>query len=638
MSSGGVRNLPRIVAVSVVAFFLITALAAPALAQSVTRPDNPDLLVDASTHYTVDPEAGSVSVKIDYLLVNTTVDQQVTEFDEVLPDVASDVTASFRGRSLNVLRVGAFGGISTWRIQLPSVLRPGRSVKLVLLWSMVGEDPSEPGASVLINPAFVSLPVASVGGVGSLHAVDVTLPLGFRVIDAPGLTPISDTGAVRLGDSGTLEPYLSTTLMATRPTALLPRPVTGLDTTVDLLGWPGDAQWSAAVGKAVKAMVPQLTQWLGVPPVDSIEIREGPAEAYPEVRPGAVVARNVTLVIDSSADTGALGRRLAGIWLGSVLPDVDWFGPAAIAVFGTRAAQMFDPLASGPDETAAGFDRTAYSVVDSLVGEIGADGVAEVMTLVSHGAFTYPGPGDSTVAPLPADWKTLLDTFEGIGGSKKASELFRRVITDPADVSALDERASARADFATLQNLAAGWELPIWIRRPMAEWDFATFEVRRAVVNKTLAERDDLIESATVAGLDVGDIARTAFENETEGMAATNAVIKDQMSALKAIIEADRVINSNSGLISRIGLIGTDVASQRAGISVAFAAGEFDKARVSSDSLIKTIEGSNAVGILRIVVPAVVVLAVGLAAGELSRRRGRRSGGGGGEEVSESLT
>ncbi len=635
MLSGVGRDLRRIVAATAVLFTLVAVLASPALAQSTARPENPGLLVDASTHYIVDPEAGSVSVNIDFLLANTTTDQQVTEFDEVLPEVASDVAASFRGRTLDVSRVGTVDGVSTWRVQLPSVLRPGRTVRLTLSWSMVSEDPAESGASVLINPAFVSLPVASVGSAGSLHAVDVTLPLGFRVIDAPGLTSISDTGAVRIGDSGALDSYVTTTVVATRLAALVPRRVAGLEMAVDVLGWPGDGRWSTEVVNAVKVMVPQLTEWLGTPPVDSIEIREGPAGAYPEVKPGAVVERSATLVVDSSADMGVLGRQLAGMWLASALPEIDWFGPAATAVFGTRAAQMFDPLATGPDETAAGFDPVAYSVVDSLVDEIGADGVAKVIPLVSSGSFTYPGPGDSTVGRLPADWRTLLDSLEEIGGSKKASDLFRRVMTDPADVSALDERASARFDLANLRKLAAGWELPIWIRLPMARWDFATFEVRRVVVDNTLAERNTLTESATAAGLDVGNFVRTAFESETDGMTTTDAVIEDQKSALSAVIEADRVVDSNSGLISRIGLIGTDVAAERAEISAAFEAGDFERARESSDALIGTIDGSNAVGILRVVIPAVIVLAVGSAAGELVRRRGRKSGGGGSEETSE---
>jgi len=114
----------------------------------------------------------------------------------------------------------------------------------------------------------------------------------------------------------------------------------------------------------------------------------------------------------------------------------------------------------------------------------------------------------------------------------------------------------------------------------------------------------------------------------------TNALIADQRSALEAVIETARVDDANSGLLSRIGLIGTDVAARRSEIEGSFAAGRFDITRRLSDDLIKKIEGSNGRGVFRVLVPTLALAGIGFAVAEVVRRR--RSGSAGvGEEPAE---
>jgi len=176
----------------------------------------------------------------------------------------------------------------------------------------------------------------------------------------------------------------------------------------------------------------------------------------------------------------------------------------------------------------------------------------------------------------------------------------------------------------------------MWVRLPLAEWDFTTFEARRGEAVAVLLDGDTLADEGAAAQIDLGDYVKNSFERGANGMDDTKALIADQRSALEVVIETARVADSNSGLLSRIGLIGTDVAARRSEIDGSFAAGRYDITRRLSDDLIKKIEGSNARGVLRVVIPSVLMAAIGFAVTEVVRRRRSRSAGVGEESAEAS--
>jgi len=604
---------------------LMVVVVSPVAAQGPVKPQNPDLVVNSSVDYVVDTEAGSVLVDIEYVLVNATADIPLTEFDEVLPLTAKDIVVRSGNQPLGAVRVGTSGDFGSWIIPLVTVLRPGRSVKVSLTYTLSSDSQGIADSSVVINPAFVSLPVSALGGPSALHSVRVSLPSSFHVVDAPGFVAEDSTVSLVLDDSGVLAPYSMVVVLATDTSMLTSASLADLGVELVVKSWPGHESWVRAVSDASASIVPQFTEWFGPPPMDSIDVLEGPLKAYPDTVVATPVNGRATLVIDESADIGVLGRQLARAWIGTALPEVSWFGPAAVDAFGTAAARFHDPDASGADSTQPGFDSAAHDLLDALVAEIGGAKLAGVMSSVEEGAFTYPGPGAADADPLAPDWRTLLDALRIEGGSDKAHSQFRQVLTDPADIDALDQHAIALASFDKLTGEAQGRQLPIWLRSPLAEWDFATFEARRAEAEATLLDADALAEEGAVAGIDLGDLVKNSFELATDGMADTNALIADQRSALEALVETRRVTDSNSGLLSNIGLMGTDVTARRSEIEGSFAAGRFEMTRQLSDDLIKKIEGSNARGVLRVVVPSVVVMAVGFAVVEVVRRRKSRS-------------
>jgi len=617
----------------VAVLMLLTALTVPALAQPTARPENPNVVVNASTRYVFDTEAGSVLVSVEYLLVNSSTDVPVTQLNESLPLDARDIVVRSGSQPLGAVRIGTAGDTGKWIIPLVTVLRPGRSVGVSLNYTLLTDDPSDPESTVVINPAYISMSVSSVGGPGGVHSVEITMPSGFKVVDSPGFVDVGNPDSLVLVDAGASAPYSQVRILATNTSNLEMTVVPDLGVEMDVKGWPDHSAWSRLISDASSSIVPQLTDWFGPPAVEAIEIMEGSVAAYPGLVIGDPVGGRVWLVVAPTADAGDIGRQLAGVWMGAVLPDVPWFGAAAVDSFGTTAARTFDPEASSPDENTVGFDSTAHVVVDSLLGEIGGENLAGVISAVEAGEFTYPGPGADEAEPLPSDWHTLLDTLRIKGGSVNAESLFRQILTEPSELDSLDQHTSALARYDKLTSEAGGWKLPIWVRLPLAEWDFDRFDARRVDIEATLADATLLSEEGDTAQIDLGEYVKNSFERATTGMDDTNSLIVDQRMALDAILETRSVIESNSGLISRIGLIGTDVAARRSEIEGSFRAGRFDITRELSRNLIKTIEGSGARGVLRLVVPSLVITAIGFLIAEVVKRRGSGSGSGGEEAL-----
>jgi len=466
-------------AMAIAVSVLMVAGVSPVAAQGSAKPDNPGMVINSSTTYTVDAEAGSVSVDVEYVLLNDTSDTPLTEFSEVLPLDAKDIVVMAGTHLLGAVRVGTSGESGSWIIPLLTVLRPGRSVTVSLTYTLNSKSSGSNDSGIVINPAFVSLPIHASGSEAALHSVSVTLPSGFHVVDAPGLVVDDSAESLVLDDSGSLAPYSSVVLLATDKTMLASTALGDLGVAVDVRSWPGDSSWAGSISDASASIVTQMTEWFGPPPMDTIEVLEGSSTAYPDTAVATPVNGRATLVVDESADIGVLGRQLAVAWLGDPLPEIPWFGTAAVDTIGTAVARLHDPEAAGPNSDVPGFDQLAHDLVDSLFAEIGGEKLATVMSSVGEGAFTYPGPGSADGDPLPADWHTLLDSLRIEGGSNSAESLFRGFLTDPADLDAMDQHAIALASFAKLSDTAHGWQVPMWVRSPLAEWDFTTFEARR---------------------------------------------------------------------------------------------------------------------------------------------------------------
>jgi hypothetical protein len=264
-------------------------------------------------------------------------------------------------------------------------------------------------------------------------------------------------------------------------------------------------------------------------------------------------------------------------------------------------------------------------VVPVIVAEIGAAGVRTIIDDLRENAITYPGVV-AEEQPLPPDWRTLLDHFERVAGAEGIDELFRSAVIDPADAPLLDQRAAARVDYDALVFRAGGWTLPPYLRMAMAGWDFDTFRTEQGPVSEVIVRRDALLTWAESLELAPRDDAKAIFEAAQADMSEVTALLDEQEGALEAFDEAERLVNGDRGLLAAIGLLGNDVDADLASLRDAWAEGDYARVERDGHELAGVVEGAVGDGTIRLLVPALGLLAVWQVVRLLRRRFLWRSG------------
>ena len=155
-----------------------------------------------------------------------------------------------------------------------------------------------------------------------------------------------------------------------------------------------------------------------------------------------------------------------------------------------------------------GYD-TSFYVVDTLFDEIGPQRMADVLTAIDAGTPVYGASG--AARPGPASWRRYLDLLEQVGGSARATALFRRFVVSAPDAAVLDDRTTARAAYARLVELGDDWAPPAPVPEAMEAWLFDDAgEVMTAALD-VVSARDRFVDAAAGTGIDAPRGLRDPF-------------------------------------------------------------------------------------------------------------------------------
>lgn len=579
------------------------------------------LTVETIARYVVDVDAAGVDVTFDVILTNDATGVVFTNTREAVPVGALDVAATAAGRPLDMAPLGTVEGFTRWSIDLPAPLDPGESVRIELSWRLPDD-----GALVVVSPGAVAFG-AHAGGAPSAGRswLIVELPPDYTIVSDGGLEQIGVEAGTTLWDDRAV-PYGVVGIQAEHGEALL-RATSAVDPRLTLADWAGGGEWVSSMEAALPDVVSVLERWFG-DPAGPIEVRRRPRPPAPgDPVAGGVSAADgeaAVVVVGPAVETAQLTHQLILGWLRDLNGVEPWLVPGlAAAVSGTSAT---DPAAAEDPVLADEVGRAA--VVAVLADEIGSDGMRRVIDALRGGSISYPGSSTPVSAigepqPIGADWRTLLDLFEQVGGAS-AEDLFRASVVDEADLAALERRSVARADYLVLEARAGDWALPPLLRIPMAAWDFDTFAARQDEVADTLVTRDLLVEGLEEAGLTLGGIAREAFESAQSDMTEVDEILERQRTAFDAISEASRVVGGDRGLLAWIGLFGDDPDADLGAAIEGWEAGQFDLASSRAHELTDHVDGAVARGTLRLVLPALLVLVVASLFRGVAIRRRRR--------------
>ncbi len=327
---------------------------------------------------------------------------------------------------------------------------------------------------------------------------------------------------------------------------------------------------------------------------------------------------------------------------------------------------------------------TSWFVVDAIVDDIGFDAMRDALA-TPPSTLLYGDPEDGGTSNAdPIDWQRAYDLFEIVGGSSVVDRLFRDHVLDPRLHERLDDRAAARSAYDDFAAEAVPWAVPRAIRRDMDGWDFDEATDGMAEAREVLDRRAEVGAVAALTGVTPPDLAAEPFAEALDGydeplgildrqlvagtelvdlqgeialrseqvgvtLPALGSVVYDdavedfgdaldigldQLDALDAVAAAIDDESRTDDLLSRIGLLNTDVSATLDAASAALESGDTGTARELATQAQAVLVGADDTGRDRLLVGGGVVVGLLVAgASLLVLVRRRRSGRGAVDDV-----
>jgi hypothetical protein len=601
---------------------LVGSLAAPPAAAAASG-----LSIVADTLYTVDPAKHRVHVAVALAATNHLTDTKTRRFffDRAFLAVQPGTTA-FRITSPGVrptVRVQRKTSAYTLlRIDFGKQLGAGGTRRFNLTF-----DITDPGGAATrttrIGTTLVSFGAWGFGSAGTPGGtVSVVFPAGFSVdVDAPELgKPVTDAAGTITFTTGKLATPLTffAYFVADRPGAFTETTVEVAigDRTIPIVlrAWPDDPAWAKRVGGLLMRGLPALAKDIGLPwtveqPLVVSEALSRNATGFsgrynpPAGQIEIAYYASPFVVLHEAAHAWFDGSLLADRWASEGF--ASWYALRAAAAIGEKNVAG-DPLTpelekvrvplnawSAPGEDPAAIENAEYAASLRLATEIGSragdDGLMGVWQAIyeKRAAYQPRGPRASLeTSDGPPDWRGLLDVLEERTGTA-FDDLWTTWVVRPDDAALLGDRAGVRSAYEATTARADPWLLPRVVREALRAWQFDQASELLASANAALDDRDEVIASATGAGLVPPSTMQTDFEGP-RGFATASAEAEAELAAIAAYREAALTRPADPDPVARIGLWNSDPGGALSRAAEAFRAGDL-KASVEASAYARLI-------------------------------------------------
>jgi hypothetical protein len=663
-----VTALRRVGPVFLALVFAIGLVASPPAASDV-RAATPDLTIVSDATYQVRPDDRLVRVTVDMKLRNNLRDTSTrryyfdTAFLAVLPGTSRfrvsgpgspTVRATRQNDDYTLLRVNLgrrlfskksanyrltfdlkdSGGSSTRDV------RVGDSLASFPVWAYASDD--TPGSRVsVVFPKDYTVDVE----VGDLPA-PTTDDEGRTVYATPKLDKPLDFFAYFVADRpGAYDENEISTTVANAPVGVTVR------------SWAEDDAWGKRIGGLFEEGLPRLSERIGLPwpREEGLVVQEsvsrstgGYAGLFDPTRGHVEVAYYADdfVVLHEAAHTWFNGNLLADRWALEAFASYYALEAASDLKVTAKGDELTDELREakiplngwGPigreDTNTEDYAYAATLEVARQVAErAGEDGLQEVWQAAADNAGAYQPTDDAAAEPErvlgPPDWRGLLDLLEDHTDADY-EDIWREWIVRPDDAAQLDERATAREQYGSVNEEAAGWTLPRPIRDAMRAWQFDTAEGLLGEATAVLEQRDAIDRAAADAGLTPPDTLRTAFEGD-DGFDDARAEIEDQLEVIDRYADAVATRPTNPDVFAQLGLWQETPEKELKTAATAYAAGDLEKSSAAADEARLTWIGAAGVGrtralmILGAVIGVVLLIALAILTLIRVRRGGRRT-------------
>jgi oligopeptidase B len=629
--------------ISAVAVFVATiAISVGTSARPVAAADG--MRVTSTTTYTVDPTAGIVRANVNFEFLNQVPDRRdgniiqrayFSGFSTALPIGSANVVAATANGTALSLETEFFEDNENFygaSIDFPRNLFYGQSLDVVLTYDINGFLPRAENPS-RVNNAYAAFEAYGIGDSGRV-TVRVVVPSGF-VVDTFG----DDVEVTTEGDNTIYtateieQPDEFFVFITARNDTALDSRLVELDggATFDVRAWPGDEEWANFVTDQIETGVPALEQAIGQPwPIaESVEVRET-YTLYFYGYAGVFMGDTNEIELGEDLDAETALHELSHAWFNSDTYEGRWiseglaqvYSNAVLADQGGTPTEAFVPSVNAAgqqplnswvstwfdddtdddaqdDEEDHGY-QTSHWVMQSIVDEVGIDGMRAVMAAIAADELAYLGDLPAEEDPYLVDWQRLLDLLEERAGSTAADEMYRQFVVTPAEVAVLDDRGEARELYAALVDAGAGWAAPVDVRKAMARWQFDRATSLIGESRDVLERRDELDALVDELGVDYVDSIEADYEATVGSFDSVTEALDDHIDAATALQAAIDAEGQDPGFVDGLGLIGTSLPDNLDAAKAAFEAGDLDEVGRQVDIVETTLDEASSVGSRRL--------------------------------------
>ena len=562
---------------------------APASAPAA-RAAGTDLTSRGTTTYVVDPSKHVVSVDVDETVTDVKPDTATTAFfftgvTVYIQPSATRIRATADGDALGTT-------ISHVSREVKVTVSFGRSVyhdqsfRFHLLFDLPGGAPRS-ASSVRVGAALVTFLAWSFPDTGGVR---IELPPGYEQTVQGG--PLEVTGDAVRGEVLTAEGIEASNdwyaiVTGERAAGLTTTPLNIPGAHLVIHGWPEDPVWSSRVRDRLSRGVPVLASLIGTPwPVpDDVAVTEKSPEVL-EGYAGFYYNGRHAIEISEELDDLTILHEASHAWFNGALFEDRWideglaneYATLALAQLGLDWAPFDTPNRGGPvafpladwappspitdsrtDATEAyGYDASTH-VMHLLVAAVGVDTMREVFTAAFERQIAYLGSPAPEEVSTKTSWQRFLDLIDERSATNAADNIFAAWVA-PRDMSAdLARRTGTRVRYRQLLDHGDGWLAPLAVRRPMADWDFATANAVIASADAVLGTRDTIDHESARLGVVAPAALESDYESATADLGPVQARADLELTTIEEISSASTAVHAATGggdLTVQVGLFG----------------------------------------------------------------------------------
>jgi hypothetical protein len=507
--------------------------------------------------------------------------------------------------------------------------------------------------------AYASLCLAGNGY--DTGSVSLVIPDGFTVTVESGsaLTKTGDSGGKQTFSSGTLSsPYKFWSCIDAQDSSKLSH--TALSAggqTFDIAGWPEDPGWNTSLKDTVTTDVTRLQELTGLQmPGGTINVIEAGDSQLGDYG-GVYSPSTATAYIPETIVASTVAHELAHIWFNGGLLRDRWAmeGLASYAEIaagkgnytacakpgtypGSGSPNLSTWLLLGNDASTQQLAVSEYQyaaacyIFTALADAMGADNFRNVLAAAAADEMAYQGATAHeklSGSSLPINAKELLDLVDergmvpaGVTDLAQAQSLLVTYGIFTADQ--LAARTDARALYHELAAQAGTWKMPFVVRAAMSNWGFTAAQAAMATAADILDLRKSMSDKLGVS------FDGTPFQAAFEGAASQSdletllASLHKEATAADQVAAAYQLRDGDGGILTTIGLIGTDVSTQLDGAKADLVAGKPDTAASAAQSATDTLRNAATQGAIRLAIVAAAILVLLILVILVLRRRRRQ--------------